>query len=109
MVTTYVLYPIVAFDTSGLLQTTREILRHFAENSKLALDDLFLAASRHVARDGLDQTSLGFLIIDLLPESSGSVEVLRVDFRKEGDSLTYELAMNFVEIDAALAEADRLY
>jgi len=77
----------VALDTSGLLETAGQVLGNHAEDGNLALDNLLLAAGAHVARDVVDETLLSTVVKDLLPQDTGSVEVLRTDLRQEGDGL----------------------
>lgn len=77
----------IPLDTSSLLQTAGKILRDVAEDGDLALDDLLLAASAHVARDVLDKALLGTIVEDLLPQGTRSVEVLLANLGQEGDGL----------------------
>lgn len=78
------------------------------EDGDLALDDLLLAAVLHVTSNVVDEALLSAVIEDLLPQITGSSEVLLTDLGQEGDGLTSEVTVSLVEVDAAVAEGDGL-
>lgn len=103
-----ILDAVIAFDASRFLDTLSQVIGDFAEDANFSLDDLGIAAGLHVARDIVDETLLGTLIPDPLVESSRRIEVFRADLAKEGDSITSKLAVDLIEIGAAVLKRDGL-
>lgn len=98
----------VSLDPSSLLEASGKVVRNLAEDTNLALDNLLDGAVAHVTGDVADEALAGTLIPDTLPESARGVEVFRTDLAEEGDGFADEAAVDFVEVDGALAEGDRL-
>jgi hypothetical protein len=98
----------VSLDTSRLLKTSGKVVRHFTEDSNLALDDLLDRAVAHVAGDVANEALAGALVPDALPQGARAVEVFRADLAEEADGFADEAAVDFVEVDGALAEGDGL-
>ena len=98
--------PGVPLDARRLLQPRGQIPADLAEDGDLALDDLGLRDGRHVARDVGDEALPGCGVEDVLPELAGRVEVFGPDLGQECHGVADELAVQLVEVDGALAEAD---
>lgn len=104
----HVLDAVIALDARGFLDTSGHVLADFAEDGDLALDHLGVFASLHVATHVADEALPGALVPHLLIQYARGVEVLWANFAQEGYGFAGELAVNLVEIGAAVLEGNGL-
>ena len=98
---------VVTLDAGGFLEAGGEVGADLAEDGDLTFEDFFFAAGGHVAGDVADETLLGGFVEDFFPQVAWGVEVFRADLGEEGYGVGGEFAVDFVEIDGAVAELDR--
>lgn len=104
----HVLDAVVALDARGFLHTSGHVLADFAEYGDLALDHLRVFAPLHVATDIADEALPGALVPHTLIQDARGVEVLGADLAQEGYGFAGEVAVDLVEIGAAVLEGDGL-
>lgn len=104
----HLLDAVVALDARRFLDTSGHILTDFAEDGDLALDHLGVFAPLHVAAHVTDEALPGALVPHALVQDAWGVEVLGADLAQEGYGFAGELAVDFVEIGAAVLEGDGL-
>lgn len=104
----HLLDAVVALDARGFLHTGGHVLAHFAEDGNLALDHLRVFAPLHVATHIANEALPGALVPHALIQDARGVEILGADLAQEGYGFAGELAVDLVEIGAAVLEGDGL-
>ena len=84
----------VAVDADLLGNGISQVLVDLGEDGTLSSNDVFVSTKLHVGGDVLDESLLGALIKDLLPQLSRLVEVLLGDGGEEGDSFALEVTVD---------------
>jgi hypothetical protein len=85
-----------------------EVLVDHGKDRQLLGNDTFFPAGGHVRRDVVDETLLGAVVKDSLPQVSGLVEVLLPDLGQERDGIPNKVVVNLVETDRSRLELDRV-
>lgn len=98
----------ISLYTRRLLKPTSQILTHLPKDANLTLDDLFLLAVRHMARDIADEPLLSLRVKDFLPQVARGVEILWSDLGQERHGVGGEVRVRLIEIDLAVFETDWL-
>jgi hypothetical protein len=96
----------VAVDADLLGDGISQVLVDLGENRTLSSNDVLVSTELHVSRDVLDETLLGALIKDLLPQLSRLIEIFLGDGGEEGDSFALEITVDGTEVDRTLLELD---
>jgi hypothetical protein len=85
-----------------------EVLVDHGKDRQLLGNDTFFPAGGHVRGDVVDETLLGAVVKDSLPQVSRLVEVLLPDLGQEGDGVSDKVVVNLVETDRSRLELDRV-
>ena len=94
----------VAVDADLLGNGISQVLVDLGEDGTLSSNDVLVSTKLHVGGNVLDESLLGALIKDLLPQLSRLVKVFLGDGSEEGDSFALEVAVDRAEIDRSLLE-----